>query len=610
VVDQWELGDDGTYHQYKADPAGKLRPTGETWDGKVTVSKTSGDLTYQEAGSESTVTERAASGATITEATDGSTHVENQDGSGFERKPSATGGYTESHWGKRQTDNYEVTRTNDGRYLVADAPGAAPREVTDDSDPRVERAKLVDQAGEKIKDPEALREFQENIDRFEERARAQGLSPEEMAKTYHEIARLMETDKEAKIPEANRVELAEQVMRQAADPTTVDQGYHNTCNVASLESRMYSKNPSAVAQMVADIAHDGQYTTPTGVTVDLPAASLKPDQEAKKSDSDDRSYASQLFQVTAVNIHYQKNGFTDEKGKEYPPGSIRYEQREAKPGHPKDTGERLVDTSKKPPAVVKDPDGKPIAEPFIGEDEVTGISNEITGRHDKDIAINHADREANDTIAVDIEQDLKDELARAKAENRLPIMIVVNTQNEPFYSDSGAGAAGGSGGWHMVTITDYDPDTGKVSIDNQWGESADHQGKGDAVDVSELYVAMRDPEKAQSIDDLKADIARHEAAGEPHPIEDVELLRRQYEQGEISAKELTDAMMKAGIEFYKKGIDPNATVEERALYRTAWGKLADISEKFPKEKYPEFDWDQWGKDFLAATKPAAPGTRP
>jgi len=414
----------------------------------------------------------------------------------------------------------------------------------------------------------------------------------------------METDKDAKIPEAKRIELAEQVMSQAADPYTVDQGYHNTCNVASLESRLYSKNPSAVAQMVADIAHDGKYTTPTGVTVELPAASLEPDQEAKKPDSDDRSYASQLFQITAVNIHYQKEGYKDANGKEYPPGAIRYEQREAKPGHPKDTGERLVDTSKKPPAVIKDADGKPIDEPFIGEDEVTGISNEITSRHDKDIVINHADRGDNVTIAVDNEQHLKDALAKAKADKRLPIMIVVNTQNEPFYSDSGAGSAGGSGGWHMVTVTDYDSATGKVSIDNQWGESVDHLGKGNAVDVSELYVAMRDPEKAQSIDDLKAEIASH--AGKPHPVEDAELLRRQYEQGQISAKELTDAMMKAGIEFYKNGTDKNASPEERKLYRAAWGKLTDIAEKYPKEKYPQFDWDQWSKDFLAATKAATP----
>src|SRR4030095_2705679 len=184
-----------------------------------------------------------------------------------------------------------------------------------------------------------------------------------------------------------------------------------------------------------------------------------------------------------------------------------------------------------------------------------------------------ADRGENVTIAVDSEQELKDELARSKAEKRLPIMIVVNTQNEPFYSDSGAGAAGGSGGWHIGNATDYDPATGKVLIDNQWGESADHHDKEDAVDVSELYVAMRDPEKAESIEDLKADIARHEAAGEPHPIEDIELLRRQFEQGEISGKELTDAMMTAGLEFYKKGTDPNTSEEERALYKTAWGKL-------------------------------------
>jgi len=173
VVDQWQLGEDGKYHQYKPDEAGNFVATGETWDGKVTVSKTSGDLTYKETGSEDSVTERAGSGATITESKDGQTRVENQDGSGYERTPAANGAYTESHWGTRQTDNYEITRTADGTYLVADAPGAPPREVTDNKDPRVERTKLVDQASEKIKDPEELREFQENriVSRKERKSR-------------------------------------------------------------------------------------------------------------------------------------------------------------------------------------------------------------------------------------------------------------------------------------------------------------------------------------------------------------------------------------------------------------------------------------------------------
>src|SRR5262249_46438925 len=55
------------------------------------------------------------------------------------------------------------------------------------------------------------------------------------------------------------------------------------------------------------------------------------------------------------------------------------------------------------------------------------------------------------------EQDLKNTLAEAKTEGKLPIIVRVDTSSEPFFTDSGGGAAGGSGGGHAVTITDYDP---------------------------------------------------------------------------------------------------------------------------------------------------------
>jgi predicted lipoprotein len=59
---------------------------------------------------------------------------------------------------------------------------------------------------------------------FEERAERDNLSPTEIAKTYKEIDRLLEAKGDKPLKPEQRKDLAEQIMRQAADPTTIDQG--------------------------------------------------------------------------------------------------------------------------------------------------------------------------------------------------------------------------------------------------------------------------------------------------------------------------------------------------------------------------------------------------
>ena len=84
-------------------------------------------------------------------------------------------------------------------------------------------------------------------------------------------------------------------------------------------------------------------------------------------------------------------------------------------------------------------------------------------------------------------------LAELKEGKKLPIIIQVHTGMEPFLKDSGGGAAGGSGGWHVVTITGFEPPN-KVAIDNQWGEAKDHTG-ANMVNTHDLYLCTLDTEK-------------------------------------------------------------------------------------------------------------------
>src|SRR5262249_5423940 len=205
---------------------------------------------------------------------------------------------------------------------------------------------------------------------------------EEIIGTYREVARMMDSPaKEPLVPELRQV-VALQVMHHAADPTTIDQGFHPTCNVSTVEARLYTRSPSSIARLVADTAITGECKTrgTPPMTIKLDEHSLLPDQEAMyhPPSAADRSYASQLFQIAGVNMAW-------EKANQRNGTNFRYEQHEST--NAKDGGGRLIDYSKKPPEVQKNKDGTPDESPNINNQEITDIYNEVAGTKEKDFVV-------------------------------------------------------------------------------------------------------------------------------------------------------------------------------------------------------------------------------
>ncbi|HEY9867627.1 MAG TPA: LysM domain-containing protein, partial [Candidatus Obscuribacterales bacterium] len=454
---------------------------------------------------------------------DGSIRLDHGDGTGYVREPDGEGGTWESHFGPDAEDNYAIRKTVDGRYLIADRPGDVPTERMEGEDPRVEAARLNDLAESKITDPEALARFQENMREFERRAEERGLPPEEIARTYREIGRLLEAEDNPNIPltAEDRIRLAEQVMDQAAHPTHIDQGFHDTCNVTTVESRTYTTHPAEAARLVADVATTGEYRTnttpPVVVTVNPESLIPDPESEIHPPTGDSRSHASQIFQVTAVNIHY-----TMENNRSDPPGRISYEQVEPVPGStPPDDGERLLDRSTDPPTeLARDPE--------LDDDHIVDIANAITGENSSDVMIAHPDTiagEGNKVTRVNSEAELNESVARLAREGKLPVIIGVYGTSEPFLTDSGGGRAGGSDGAHVVTITGYRPGPPPmVEVDNQWGEEADHTGDR-AVSMHDLYLSMRPPDNAGQIADMRRDVEWNREHNSIDTFKEFELLR-------------------------------------------------------------------------------------
>jgi LysM repeat protein len=531
-------------------------------------------------------------GSTLTRWQDGTERVENKDKTGFVRKPAedGSGAYTEHHWGPQPENNFELTKTADGKFLFADKQGDQPKELYDQEKVRTERERVMEQAESNITNPEELAKFRANMAEFEQRAHKQGLPPEEVAKFYSETSRLLESKGDQPVSQKDRTVLAEQLMDQAAHPTQVDQGYHNSCNVTTVESRVYTRNPSEAAKMVTDVATTGQYTARDGTVVTVPPGSLTRDNEAQGNPPayGERSYASQVFQVTAVNLHHQTTPYTytDSAGTVHnvPAGGMRYEQI-PNPVSP-DTGERLYDTTTNPPTLV----GR---SPALTDDGIVRVNNLITGDTGTGAMIDHAKWVYGDktgVTTVNNEKEFNEQLAKAQAEGRMPIIIHVHTGNEPFLHDSGGGSAGGSGGDHVVTVTGYEAGPpAKVHVDNQWGEGVDYQGNK-SMSVHDLYGAMRGPTHPDTIADLQKDVKWDREHGTIDTRKEFELLRLEHNLKSPNPNAISDAdfdrlmkeQMTAAADRWKQQ-KADGTLNE-AEQRNGMEKLMDMVHSQPPDR--------------------------
>lgn len=418
------------------------------------------------------------------------------------------------------------------------------RDIQENREVLRESGRLERALENKIADPQARERIREDMEAFERRAATTQppLSPEEVARTYREVTRLLEARDNPELPvtAADRAVLAEQILYHAAYPSTVDQGQHSTCNVATIENRMFARNPSAAAELIRQVATEGQYVTrgQPPHTIEINPDSLgkhPPDGEESHNPPADgkRSYASQIFQITAANVYNQTHELQIRDGdgnvlRTYPAGTVEYRHFESPGSRPPRATEALVDRRTGEP--IRDADNHIIDYPNLADDPHVDIYNEITGANPPERGIFLA----NDSLIsgagervtrFESQDELIQELRRAEDEGRMPIILKVHTAGEPFYTDSGAGMAGGSGGAHVVTVTDYNPDTGYVEIDNQWGSEADH-----AIHINELYRATLPP--AEAIAQLERECTEAVNSGQPDYGKELELLRLRRQVGE------------------------------------------------------------------------------
>lgn len=332
--------------------------------------------------------------------------------------------------------------------------------------------KLLD---ENEKNPAEKKQVTDAMHKFE---KLHGNDPKEIKAFYEQCSRMLDKAPifgSTEVPQEKRVVLAEQTILQAADPDLIRQGSHNTCNVSTLEYRLYSKHPASAAKMVADLARDGRWesgNTKVNLTWHKESFLPEPGTSSLKL-GDDRSFASQIFQIGAVNVHYAEGKmFESEYFQEVNKLTGKHEE-------------------------VLLYDGVKRGKPNLTNQELVGVYNKIAGTNEENFILTRENTPNSEhCMKFKTQEELGNYLF--KHANEMPLILVVHTANEPFWGESKVGDT--LGGPHVITIKSYNPVNGTVAMHNQWEKENDHA----AMPLTVLYNATLSPvETINRLQDLE-----------------------------------------------------------------------------------------------------------
>lgn len=375
-----------------------------------------------------------------------------------------------------------------------------------------------------LQDWERLSTSRENMNEIGQRVKRGELTAQQATETFRQVERLLGQDDTTKLSQETLQKLAEQVLENAANPAGIDQGRYNTCNVTTAEVLAYSRAPEKAAALVADVALLGRYSATyihpehgqISRTVQIDPT---PHGESLVHPNPDgmRNHASEIFQVTAVNLAY--NASDD--------GYYRYRQVEPDVDKPWDSGERFeelsasgvygpyVDGLNVPPnpndmedlaratqiASAQDKDYQRNFQTNIQPAQMALVAEIISGSRTQEILAGGQNiyAGANSELwkplgrEVASAEDLYAMLKSFANEGKFPHMVAVNAAKEPFRSEVGITTDVGPV-WHNITIHGLEERKGEephVLVSNQWGDSSDHLNWDSGIALSRFYEAMR-----------------------------------------------------------------------------------------------------------------------
>lgn len=455
----------------------------------------------------------------------------------FSRSRNASGEIVYTHTNELMPEtNYTLGLRSDGSAWYQEI-GKDPVEISKEQgeqDWRVQRVKLEQLASEKIPSLRDRYQFLADMRELERRYPPEymKLSPEqghvEIAGTFAQIARLLE-GKEGSTPDCLpagkpdevpwRVLIAEQVMHHAADPTSCDQGPQCVCPFESLQDRQYTRTPSVVAKLVADIALDNRYQPRgSGDTVSLTADTLAPDPDAasykvRKGGAAARSYAGQLYDDVVVNLAFE---FQKQELAEFGFGNAHYERRKDAKGKfdyfivENGPNGRVLSRYNDAFRANKIPTYSALVdinETMLGTREVAfflegssvvkpGISPKEARQREEFYELSWLGKGLH---IIHSSNELGAELLRLKSEGNWPPIVSMNSHVEPvlsqFIRSFGSPPAplkhGEKPGGHTEVVSEIAGDGNLASLDNHWGKRGDNTA-APSISTERIGQAMLD----------------------------------------------------------------------------------------------------------------------
>lgn len=345
---------------------------------------------------------------------------------------------------------------------------------------------------------------------FKERSKRDGISLQEQARTFATTSNFFRRDAADGMKREYLPVLGIQCLAQAADPRQIDQGPNNTCNVTTVEGRLYSKSPSDAIRVVANLATIGKFYRSDGIAISLKKDQLTPDPDAlslmnvtgkKPADSSARSFASQLFQLGAANAYWNL-AVSAPDGRSVERGQLEYRLHGTSPDPNASRLESIVINGPDNKSEVLYSNGERIRSPRIGLSQMLEIERALTGRVERSRMVDKysSSESTRDISKPNSVEELRDELARLKKENKLPVTLGMDVRQEAFWKKLNGNQPITVRSlqdifYHVLQIVDYDADQNKVFIDGSWGamkDFLDRKGGQPAVSVEDVWSMMQD----------------------------------------------------------------------------------------------------------------------
>lgn len=339
---------------------------------------------------------------------------------------------------------------------------------------------------------------------FDARASLRGLNEQELARSYHNISRIFKDNQspDSHLTPELRKQVGLEVLHHAAFPTSIDQGQNYTCIVTASESSMFTTNPASATRVISDLALTGQFRAHGGNIIRPNRDDLKPDAEAQAFKFDQighgsRTYASQLYQVGSVDLHWQRAELTGDDPR-YKAGTLHYRIQPKTEGFRNEERVSYIDPkTKAEERIFKDDEG-----PGMDADKIISIERQISGKLMSQRAVSARDSGKSNKFRLHwttVEQ-LRSGLEDLHKNKKFPVLVDVNTRagefwnvsrgNQPIMvSDEHLGTLS-----HSIQITSYSPETGRVTLDNTWGNDHDFTGRPrelKSLSTDELFEIMQ-----------------------------------------------------------------------------------------------------------------------